>query len=345
MPHQEGSGSVPIPVSLQISAWNEGSSIADSCAIYYGRFILLELIDALAPPPALRRLLLLLVNLLEGLLPGLGVDAQVTIDAHPLLRGHHPFTLPELRAVVEKLRSQYPGHALLVRDVHGDRAADGFAKVRACGFRLVGHSIAYVVPADVSFSRRHHRHLRDDLRLLERSSISFVPAETVDPALASQLALHYEHIYREKHSFLHPCRDAAFFASLPADTELTLLRSSEGKVVAFYTCAQDDRFLCAQLIGFLSSEGRGAASGERASHSRELYRLALAHTIQRARKQGLRCWLGAGKRTYKLRRGALPTRCYLAVYISHLPFWRRIGWWLCAIEGWLIHRLEAVVTS
>lgn len=65
MPHQEGSGSVPIPVSLQISAWNEGSSIADSCAIYYGRFMLLELIDALAPPPALRRLLLLLVNLLE----------------------------------------------------------------------------------------------------------------------------------------------------------------------------------------------------------------------------------------------------------------------------------------
>lgn len=334
----------PFPVPLEVREWNEGTSIADSCALYFGRFISLELIDALDPPPTLRRLLLLWVDFWEGLLRQLGVDAQVTIDAHPLIRGHHPFTLPELRAALEQLRNRYPDHALLVRDVHADLPADGFANLQTCGFRLVGHSISYVVPADVRFSRRHHRHLRDDLLLLKRSSVSFVPVQVVDPDLACRLALHYEHIYRQKHSLLHPRRDAAFFEDLPAGTELMLLQSAQKEVVGFYASAKDDHFLYAQLVGFFSSAGSAASAGEETPHSRDLYRLVVAHQIQRALDQGLRCWLGSGKRPYKLRRGALPTRCYLAVYTAHLPIWRRLGWWLCSIEGWLIHRLEAAVT-
>lgn len=244
---------------------------------------------------------------------------QVLFVNHPLLStslwgGWDGAGLGDALAV---LRHGFPDRALAFRSLNAWSDGGLIERLKAAGARLLPSRVVWTVD-DVAGEWLSKRDARRDLRLIERGGYRIErPTRLPDADWARVRAL-YRGLYLDRHSLFNPDYSDAFLRAAMASRFLRFqtLVSANDEIVAFVACARSGGILTSPLLGYDLTQPQ----------DRGLYRMAMVLPGLEARADGLRVNHSAGAGAFKRFRGAKPQLEYMALFDSHLPSWRRMGY-------------------
>ncbi|MDB5440152.1 MAG: family N-acetyltransferase [Caulobacteraceae bacterium] len=233
-----------------------------------------------------------------------------------------------LGAIRRLLVERFPGHILAFRSLNSWSDPQLEPAFRADGWRLLPSRQVYVTDQmERQWTRR--RDARRDLSLLADTPLSLDRLEKLQPGDATRISQLYGLLYLGKYSGLNPDFTPAFIEMTHASGFLRYrgLRAGEGALVAVVGCLARGGVLTAPVVGYDTAAPQSAA----------LYRLTAAMTARMAIEENLRLNGSAGAAGFKRNRGARGVIEQTAMYVDHLPAFRR------GVVGLLEQTLKRVV--
>lgn len=263
---------------------------------------------------------------LAALLALTRIDKVVYVN-HALLNGSPPlpFDARQLRGLLDLLRGDYPGHALVFSTIVPELSPGLADDLGALGGMAVQSRVVHVLdPGRLLQGRawasvRHTR--RADVALLEDAESRRIEGREVLSGHVERMRELYAQIYLEKHPRdLNPRYETAFFELLLRSPEFAASGwlDDEGNLEAFNIQHASAGMVHWSVCGY----------DMRAPASRGLFRIVMAHDIQEARRGGHVLNWGAGNGPFKRYRGAEPLFEYDFVFHDHLRADRRLPWML-----------------
>ncbi|WP_239624115.1 GNAT family N-acetyltransferase [Paenibacillus sp. H1-7] len=268
----------------------------------------------------------LLESLLGRLLDGIGcllkagrMNQTVQVNNGLLSTNLYPKQVPaQLSEGLRMLRAAFPGHTILFRSLVPSLNADWVDALRLEGSRFVPSRQVYLYAAPNAKARWL---IKRDRQLLSKNGYDVIAGDKLDVADIPRLKALYDLLYLEKHSRCNPWFTEAFFsqALLSGTLSIYALRhTATGRLDA--------------VLGFYVKEGvmTTPVFGYDTSLPRELglYRMLSAVLIGLSEQNGWRLHESSGAPEFKRNRGAVPDIEYSAVLDAHLPWTRRLGWYV-----------------
>ena len=222
----------------------------------------------------------------------------------------------------------FPRRTILFRTINPTMSPELTAHAVACGYHLVASRTVFMLDP-TSRDYRRSENVRRDRKLLRDGSYELLQHEHLTAEDMPRLAELYRLLYIDKHSTLNMDFTPLFFETAWRNRflEFRALRADD-RIDAFVAYFELDGLLTAALIGY--DVGLPEHVG--------LYRRCVALLMEESRSRGLRMHFSAGASAFKHHRGARPSVEYDAVFDRHLPLYRRAGWRLLEVAGFLQHR-------
>lgn len=230
-------------------------------------------------------------------------------------------TAPPLRweqiSWISKQASQiFPDHTLVIRGLLDGPDDPGLAAFNKAGFRLLPSRRVYLLnAADPDYRRAMN--VRKDLSLHRRSGYRVIcdPAELL--AHTDRLVDLYTQLYTAKYSRLNQQYNERYMRMvLQNDIVAFFGLSREDRIDGFFTAFERNHMMGGPFIGYDLSAPRKSG----------LYRQIFALLVREAEEKGLPLNLSSGVGDFKQLRGGRSVQEYWAVFDSHLPAIRRVGW-------------------
>jgi len=222
-----------------------------------------------------------------------------------------------------ELTREFRGRAIVFRSVNRRLDPQYAAALERCGYLLVPSRLVYLLDCRSAAAGRNEN-VRRDLALLEKSGYRVVTTASITQKDVPRLTALYHALYLQKHSRLNQQFTEQFFALL-----------IDAGILEFVALQRGDR-----IDGFVAYYHRpGLVTGALLGYdltlppATGLYRQSVALLIREARARSAMLNLSGGARSFKVFRGAVATVEYDAVYLDHLPYWRRLGWHLMKHAG------------
>lgn len=264
---------------------------------------------------------------LRGLLWGLGavlraaaIDRTVMVNNWLVSTNLHPRLAHEqLAAVHGFLVGRFPHHALVFRSVQGATPGNPLEALWRLGYDLVPSRQVYLFePATQGSLRpRLRKHLRRDLRLLERCGYEVVPNERLAATDVPRLVELYEMLYLGKYSTSNP-QFTERFLDLARREHILCLRAfrRHGRIDGVLGFFERDGVMTTPILGYDTTLSPDAG----------LYRVLSACLVVEATARGLLLHQSSGAASFKRWRGGVPHLEYNAVYCRHLRWPQRLAW-------------------
>ncbi|MGV2992916.1 hypothetical protein ACEE04_00135 [Streptococcus porcinus] len=153
----------------------------------------------------------------------------------------------------------------------------------------------------------------------DSSSVGTTPTTFSD--FQSVISL-YNQLYLDKYSASNVQFTALFLQELVREGAITifLMENQTGQACGCLGLIEEEGILTAPLLGYRTE----------LAQSEGLYRRLSIFITQYCLEKGFKQNLSAGAPDFKKNRGAKPTLEYTAVYVDHLPWYRRAAWQLLA---------------
>jgi hypothetical protein len=121
-----------------------------------------------------------------------------------------PLTMHGIEQTTDQLASQFPGHAILVKNVHGRQDPDLPRMFLECGYHLIpSRKVYFFDGVDAGFLGRSN--VKQDIAALRKiTDYTTVEHHEFGPEDAPRIVRLYELLYLEKHSRLNPQYTTAF---------------------------------------------------------------------------------------------------------------------------------------
>lgn len=222
-----------------------------------------------------------------------------------------------LEAALSVLREAHPDRAIAFRSLNAWSDAPLIERLREVGARLLPSRVVWTVD-DVARDWLTKRDSRRDARLIDRGGyVVDHPAGLSDHAWTRVRTL-YRRLYLDRHSTHNPDYSEAFLRAGMASGFLRfqLLRAPGGRIDAFVACACVGDTRTSPLLGYDLDQPQEAG----------LYRMAMLLPGLEAAAKRLKVNHSAGAGRFKRFRGARPHLEYMAIFDSHLPPQRRLGY-------------------
>lgn len=222
-----------------------------------------------------------------------------------------------IKAIKEFLIQKFPDHTIIFRSVNSYKDKEAAEILKKEDFSLIPCRQIYFT--DTSNNANFEtRIFKSDLRLLNKSPYKICP-EKVSAKYAPRIHQLYSSIYLEKHSMLHPQLNQRF-VELAIENQLLhfkLLKNNDNVhgVIGYWHV---DNVLTSPLLGY--DIGLPKETG--------LYRMLTAVLALEAKEKQMIFHQSSGAAAYKKIRRAEPTLEYMAVCYKHLPFKRKLPWYL-----------------
>lgn len=220
----------------------------------------------------------------------------------------------DARAIREYLSPLFPQHLIAVRSVDPWSSPGLDAALRNDGWLMIPSRQIWVV-SDLARDWRRRRATRGDCRLLAGSGLTVEDVHTLRPGDAERIAQLYRMLYVEKYSGLNPIFTAGWITSMHEGGTIhyRVARDGEGTIQCVAGSLVRGDVLTPPVVGYDTSKPRDAG----------LYRIASYLFSEQAEQSGLRMNSSAGAADFKRTRGARPVIECTAVWLGHLPLWRR----------------------
>ncbi|MBL7977912.1 MAG: hypothetical protein JNN12_06190 [Bacteroidetes Order II. Incertae sedis bacterium] len=264
---------------------------------------------------------LLQVGLL-GLLKGVSwilkrgkINQNVHVNNFLLSTNPYPaWSGEELAAITIFLLREFPQHALIFRSLNEGQHADLLHAFQENGYHLVGSRQVYLYEMAREAWLKHNNN-KHDLRLMRKQNLRYLPHEAMGAYLEEALVL-YQKLYLEKYSRHNPQFSLAFFQACHRDETMVFqgFADAENRLRAFSGLFVIENTITSPLVGYDTD----------APQKEGLYIHAIQLVFDYLFKTGKVLNLSSGAAHFKRLRGGKPAIEYSAVYMAHLPWFRRL---------------------
>lgn len=217
----------------------------------------------------------------------------------------------------KNLNSLYPQHAIMYRSLNKHTNKKLIEQLTKSGFMLVASRQVYIFDNKLhDFKKRNNT--QNDRRALKKSKYTFVTHEQLTKEDYPVILSLYNKLYLEKYSQHNPKFSEKLIDYWHRNKLLTMfgLRDQEGVLQGIIGIFESENVITAPLVGYNTN----------LASTNALYRILIYLVLDYADKKGCCLNLSSGASEFKLLRGGQPFIEYSAVYIKHLPFYRRIVW-------------------
>ena len=274
--------------------------------------------------PVLEYLLARILTALGYLLKRTDINKAVIVNNWMLSTNlYPPLSAQQLTAITQHLQRVFPSHAITFRSINSATESILKATLPALGYQLIGSRQVYLSdpgqPLSAGRQKRKNRYLKQDFKLFEKSGYKIVDITQPSDTELSRIVELYNLLYLHKYSFNNPQFNRSYVA-LTLKSKFLILKglSKNGKldaVVGFYII---NGVMTTPLLGYDTHLPKSTG----------LYRMLTACLIQEGETRELIINQSSGAASFKWRRGFTGWVEYSAIFHQHLPFYRRIGWWL-----------------
>jgi len=280
--------------------------------------------------PWLKKLMGSLFRTLKPVLQGGELNKVVHVNNWLLPTNLYPtLTAQQIHDATLYLQTFFPDHAILFRSINryydGELAED----LQSNGYQLLPSRLVYIWnAADESAIRSKARWiLKQDFRRLSVGDYQVVSRQELGVREVPRIAELYNRLYIGKHSPFNPQYSEAFVELLLREGLLQVIALREhGRIDAALGFFCRNGVISSPLFGYDTEMPKEMG----------LYRMLSALLVMEARKRSLLLHQSAGADEFKKCRGAVATIEYSAVYDRHLPWHRRLPWWLLST---VIHKV------
>ena len=259
-----------------------------------------------------RRLLRKSLAAVTRLFRAAGLDRAVQVNNWMMSTSPVPPWLgPRLEPALRFLAARFPEHCIVLRSLNDLQHAALLQQLRELGCVLLPLRTVYVAPKPVLDKLRGHA--RADLRKLRNSDYRLVLNDgPVDYARVAEL---YRYVYLDRYGFMHhPRLGPAFFHHAHASGAFGLVGLVRGgRLDAFAMTLQVGDVVQVPFLGHDPAVAR----------SEGLYRMAFAEVMRRAQASACSVNWSSGVGEFKVNRGCVAAREYVAVWSAHLDPSRR----------------------
>jgi hypothetical protein len=227
-----------------------------------------------------------------------------------------PLREEQAQVLVERLSALYPDYAIVIKGVQPRMSEELPRMLTRCGYELLVHrQLYYWDPANPE--TREHSNVKRDQRLLRKTPYHVSKLERGTDCDFKRLAGLYTALYREKYSG-HSVEYKAEWIAMAWKSGLLdfFVIENEGRADAFFTAFRDGACLVSSIGGHDPEVDKKSG----------LYRLCHAALMKQAMASNCVLNMSSGVGPFKKLRGAMPGFEYEALYIRHLPRWRRLPW-------------------
>ncbi len=272
--------------------------------------------------PLLEKALAIIIDFL-GLLTVWGEINRVVV-VHNLLLSTNLY--PELSTlqitkISEYLQSKFPARAIIFRSINTFINDDLFNAFQANHYNLIGSRQVYLFnPQDQSLvTGKMRSRLKQDTNLIKKSGYEVIDKSQLTSDDIPRIVELYNFLYLNKYSFNNPQFNEKFLELVFKNQawQFKVLRK-EAKidgVIGFY---EVNGIMTTPILGYDTNLPQQVG----------LYRMLSALLMIEASEKGVILHQSSGAAEFKRFRGFVSNIEYSAVFHRHLPFQRRVVWWL-----------------
>lgn len=230
-----------------------------------------------------------------------------------------PISTQEIQAITIFLCQKFPNHAIMFRSINtfvDNELMHGF---QTNNYHLIGSRQIYLFhPADESSRRSKMRsRLKQDTQLIHKHGYTVLDKSAITAEDIPRIVELYNLLYLEKYSYHNPQFTEEFIQLTlqnPAWCFQILKKDhSIDGVIGYYHV---NNIMTTPILGYDTQLPQEIG----------LYRMLSALLTNTAKTENMILHQSSGAASFKRLRGFLPNIEYSAVYISHLPWWRKMIW-------------------
>ncbi|EHL31058.1 hypothetical protein [Legionella drancourtii] len=221
----------------------------------------------------------------------------------------------------------YPDHAFVYRSLNYHTNHAVIHHLSQLGFIMTPSRQVYIFDSTLC-DYKTRNNTQNDRRALAKSDYQLVTHDQIKKSDYPYILELYNKLYIEKYSQHNPQFSEQLIAYWHQNNLLTLfgLRDPKGVLQGIIGIFESEHVITAPLVGY----------NTHLPNQNALYRILIYLILDYSNKKGVCLNLSSGASHFKLLRGGQPFIEYSAIYIKHLPLYRRATW-----KGinWLLHTL------
>lgn len=223
----------------------------------------------------------------------------------------------QINAITEYLTKVYPEHAVVFRSINNYSCKKVYKGLVNCCYHLIASRQVYISKNKSTLNRFEKSHISRDLNLIKKHDYVVETLAKCEDKTASQLVTLYNSLYLDKYSKYNPQFNKEFI-KLGINQGLfnVLCVKKDNSIDAFYGYFKRNGFMTAPLFGYKIDLPK----------ERGLYRILSSKLYCESQDNNITLHLSSGAASFKRNRGGFAVIEYNAVYLKHLPFYRRLGW-------------------
>jgi len=263
-----------------------------------------------------------LVALFGKLMKWMKINKVVIINNWLLTTNLYPdLSKEQIKAITHFLKKRFPDHYFMFRSVNNYKSSTVFDGLNLENYRMIPSRQVYLYdPSRTSeLPPSTIRKQKKDTNKIARANYAVETVDTLSEEEITRLLELYRSVYVSKYTKYSPLY-----------TEKYLRQSLKNKTLSFKLLKKDDQIY--GVTGFLKKNGYLLIPffGYDTTVPQEegLYRMLSAVIMQEIEKVKLVSHQGSGAPDFKKWRGFLQQQEYVAIYDNHLPFFRRLFWFL-----------------
>lgn len=259
--------------------------------------------------------------ILGTLFKRLQIDKAVIINNWLLSTNTYPnFTKCQVKAITGYMAAIYPHHVILFRNISRSLTGHLMELLAANKYQMIVSRAAYLVETKdgIHFKKKN---VKRDIKLLRNSGYMEHADKNVSAGDIDCMAKLYRDLYIDKYTRLNPMYTKAFIGLTLKENifDYRFLRI-KGRLKGFDALFRKNGIMIGAMMGYDFNVPQKIG----------LYRMLMAVDLEETyRYRAILNW-GPGAAEFKRRRGGVPDLEYFAVYHNHLPFWRRLPWYILA---------------
>ena len=244
------------------------------------------------------------------------IDRNLTINNWLFSTNIHPNWTDDSLDSFTSLSTSHPNHALMIRSLNSVQNADLIDQLHQRGWWMLPARQVYLFTAEQALARKKRNNNQNDRRLLRKTHLIHVLPKEHTLRDFPQMHQVFKKLFIDKHSQYNPQYSADYFWQLHQAglVEFHSLRDPQsGNIVGTMGLFSQHQTVTLPIIGYDTDLPKEWG----------IYRLLIAKLmgLVEQREQLLNLSSGAGE--FKRQRGGEPVIEYSAVYLNHLPYFRR----------------------
>jgi hypothetical protein len=273
----------------------------------------------------LRFILGILVKSIGGLLRLGKINKNITINNFLLSTNPYPnWQGKGAEELLQRFIAAHPNHAIMFRSLNRHTNKELIDNLQQLGFTLGASRQVYIFDKQLD-NYWDHNNTQNDRRALAKSEYQLVHHDQIIETDYPVIHKLYNQLYLEKYSKHNPQFSEHLVAYWHQHHLLNFmgLRDQEGVLQGIIGLFETEQVITAPLVGYNTN----------LSAKKALYRILIYLILEYSNDKGICLNLSSGASHFKTLRGGQPFIEYTALYIAHLPVYRKVTWQ--AIRGLL----------